>query len=316
MTAILLMAALLSLPSFAKVNWILKILGKRSDGFHEILTLYQTVDLKDGLELQVLDQPVIQLEVNGRSPGPVRENLVLRAASLLREHVSGTKGVFIRLKKRVPMSAGLGGGSSNAAVTLMALNQLWEAGLSLSQLAELGGRLGSDVPFFLWGGSALGEGRGEIITPLPDNAERELLLVHPGMSISTSEAYGLEMWGSWTPEAVLTSRGAASKMQNFREAVENFKCSPALLENDFETPLFKKYPLLQRVRQILAEAGCEKILLCGSGSTLLAISSAEGRLRAAEAVERNDLGRVFHCRTLGRNAYRREFKRSGLKFPE
>jgi 4-diphosphocytidyl-2-C-methyl-D-erythritol kinase len=175
-----------STPAPAKINWTLEVLGRRPDGYHEVRTVLQTVDLCDWVRVSpaadlelVLTGPVGQ----GGAPlaaVPPSENLAYRAAALLRDRAGArAPGARIELEKAVPPGAGLGGGSSDAAATLRALDRLWGLGLPLSELARPGAQLGADVPFFLFGGTALGRGRGDEVTPLPDVPSRSLLLVVP-----------------------------------------------------------------------------------------------------------------------------------------
>jgi 4-diphosphocytidyl-2-C-methyl-D-erythritol kinase len=175
-----------STPAPAKVNWTLEVLGRRPDGYHEVRTVLQTIELCD----QVRVSPAAGLELVLRGPAgqagpppvemPAAENLAYRAAVLLRGRVGGPAlGARIELEKTIPAGAGLGGGSSDAAATLRALDRLWGLGLSPDELARLGAQLGADVPFFIFGGTALGRGRGDEVTPLPDVPSQRLLLVVP-----------------------------------------------------------------------------------------------------------------------------------------
>lgn len=141
----------LSVPSFAKINWALKILGKRSDGYQQIRTIYQTIDLSEEIVLETTSDPVIQLEVQGRKVARGEDNLLYQTADLLRKTAGSQAGIRIKLKKKIPVGAGLGGGSSNAAVALLALNQLWDCKMDEKELVELAGQLGADVPFFFCG---------------------------------------------------------------------------------------------------------------------------------------------------------------------
>src|SRR4030042_6633058 len=163
----------------AKINLVLEVLGKRDDGYHELRSLVQTISLCDVISLEPTD--VISLECSE----PVlqtSDNLAIRAAELLRQVSGCQKGARIKLQKRIPWGAGLGGGSSDAATTLVALNRLWELKLKTSELIELAARLGSDVPFFIHGGAGLVEGRGEKVTPLEAVAPRWFVLLIPPLS--------------------------------------------------------------------------------------------------------------------------------------
>ncbi len=301
----------LTLPCFAKVNWILKILGRRKDGFHQLRTLYQTVELRDEIALTATRNATISLEVQGQPVPADPSNLVYRAAELLRES-TGRSGVGVRLllRKRIPVGAGLGGGSSNAAVTLLGLNQLWNCGLSDRELSLLAEKLGSDVPFFLVGGMALGEGRGEIVSPLPDPpATEDLILLFPRRSISTRDAYQIKDWGLWKGEEVLTKDPAETTIQRFcalgTERIQDF------LENDFETALFKRYSFLRKAAEALRRVGCERVMLCGSGSTVMGLGQPPNWVESSKG-SLSKCGEVFPCKTISRRRYQAILHKAGL----
>ncbi|MGZ5429246.1 MAG: 4-(cytidine 5'-diphospho)-2-C-methyl-D-erythritol kinase, partial [Thermoanaerobaculia bacterium] len=182
----------LTLESFAKVNRSLHVLGKRSDGYHEIDTIFQTVDLSDRIDFLEGEEgsEEVSLTIEGADLPADSRNLILRAASALRERTGTRRGARIHLSKKIPIGGGLGGGSSNAAATLLGLSALWNLQLSDPDLEALAASLGSDVPFFLLGGRARGTGRGEILEPLADGPEEWLVLVFPRFSLSTAVVYG------------------------------------------------------------------------------------------------------------------------------
>ena len=172
----------------AKINWTLDVLGKRPDGYHEIRSIMQTIDVNDTLVFEPADELTITVEGDdGLIDTPREENLAFRAAELLRGRAGHRAGTHIRLAKGIPVAAGLGGGSSDAAATLRGLRALWEVDISDEALAELGARLGSDVPFFLRGGTALVSGRGEIIEPLPDAQAEEVEIAPPPLRVLTDK---------------------------------------------------------------------------------------------------------------------------------
>ncbi|MBC7796415.1 MAG: 4-(cytidine 5'-diphospho)-2-C-methyl-D-erythritol kinase, partial [Pyrinomonadaceae bacterium] len=176
-----------TVPAFAKINWDLRVLGRRDDGFHEICTIFQTVSLCDYLTFNRADELTLTCDV---STVPVDEsNLVLKAANALREKFQIKKGAKIHLEKRIPSPGGLGGGSSNAAIALLALSKLWEIEVSRDDLSSIGATIGADVPFFLYGGTAFGSGLGTRIETLPDVQKKLLLIVTPYENVSTAEAY-------------------------------------------------------------------------------------------------------------------------------
>ncbi|MFZ4794631.1 MAG: 4-(cytidine 5'-diphospho)-2-C-methyl-D-erythritol kinase, partial [Blastocatellia bacterium] len=178
----------MTVSSRAKINWTLEVLGKRPDGYHELRTLLQTVDLADTLTLTPVDSGI---SIGCDHPEvPLDErNLVHRAARLLLEHTGIERGVRIEITKRIPTAAGLGGGSSNAAVTLLALCQLWDLDLKLSELVTLGSRIGADVPFFFFGGTCLGVGRGDEVYPVGEITADFMLLVNGGILVPSGDVY-------------------------------------------------------------------------------------------------------------------------------
>ncbi len=303
----------LSVPSFAKINWTLNILGKRSDGYQQIRTIYQTVDLSEELVFETTSTRKIELEVEGRHVATGKDNLLFKSADLLRKTAGSQAGIRITLKKRIPVGAGLGGGSSNAALALLALNQLWDCKIGEKKLLELAGQLGSDVPFFLVGGTAVGWGRGTEVVPLPDlPQEKSFLLLYPHLEISSSEAYSLGKWGTYSGTGILTREWAETTMRALLRAVGPKGEGCSFLENDFEDVLFPHFPVLVGAREALKKAGCEQVMLCGSGSTLLGFGSAKQVKKAASVITREGIGETFFCRTLSRKKYRQVLMNSGL----
>ena len=181
----------LSLPSFAKINWRLRILGRRPDGYHEVETILQTISLHDDLHFEIDGGGGISLSCDEPDIPADDQNLVVRAASALRERFDVDAGVRVRLEKKVPAKAGLGGGSSNAAVSLLALTRLWNIEATPAELLEIAATLGADVPFFLVGGCVEATGIGATISPLPDTSVdvAHLIVITPNASISTAKAY-------------------------------------------------------------------------------------------------------------------------------
>ncbi len=210
----------------------------------------------------------------------------------------------ISLLKQIPVGAGLGGGSSNCAVALLALNQLWKCNLKDQELMQLGAGLGSDVAFFFRGGTALGSGRGEQLLELPDDLPRtSLILLYPKFEIATKMAYGLGNWGLWEGEPVLTKQHLDNTIQRFQNAVKQGWLSSDYLENDFEDVLLRRYTRLAEAGESLTDAGCERVMLCGSGSTLLGMAQPEQIEAIARAISERQIGEVFLCHTLSRNEY-------------
>jgi 4-diphosphocytidyl-2-C-methyl-D-erythritol kinase len=265
--------------AYAKVNWVLEVLQRRPDGYHEVRTVLQTIDLRDTLELEPAAD--LCLEAKGEGLPPAEENLVMRAARLLRERADGLPGARMRLSKAIPVAAGLGGGSSDAAAALRGLNQLWGLELPQQALEDIAASLGSDVPFFIHGGTARAEGRGERITPLPDVPPQELVVALPPLTLADKTR---RMYSLLTP-ADYTDGSAARRLA---DAVrEGKRVADEHLLNAFDGPAFRTFPELERLRRALLEAGARSVHLAGSGPSLftLAADAAQRERLAGAALE-------------------------------
>jgi 4-diphosphocytidyl-2-C-methyl-D-erythritol kinase len=290
----------LTVNSFAKVNLGLKLLRRRADGFHELRTVFQTIDLCDRLTFCLRQDHRIVLECNDPRLPVNSENLALRAARLALAHARPRRGVSIFLEKNIPVGAGLGGGSSNAATTLLTLNQLFKLDLKPNQLAALAASLGSDVSFFLIGGRAFGRGRGDLLHPLPDLKPVALLVACPGVRIATRDAYRkASLW--------LTKNHPPHNMARFDLEVFERESAFRLFENDFENVLFPKYPELRRLKSSLLAGGARSAQMTGSGSAVfgvypsqLAARRAEKKLQSSPSISRLS---TFVARSLPRFQY-------------
>jgi 4-diphosphocytidyl-2-C-methyl-D-erythritol kinase len=285
----------LCLPAFAKINACLHILGRRSDGYHELRTIFETISLRDTLRFSLLPRPAIELECDDATIPAGRENVVWRAAALMRRRLRMRSGVSIRLEKRIPVERGLGGGSSDAAVTLLGVMRLARRELPAEELLSLAAKLGSDVPFFLFGGRALGIGRGDEIYPLPEAPKRAVLLISPAsISVSTREAY------KWVA-AGLTKNREDSRLKRFCALCWSEQGGP--LGNDFEGVVFRRHPRLARIKRALLRYGAAEAALAGSGSAVFGIFPTPAKARRAAQQFPND--QVFVAETLSRDEYRR-----------
>jgi len=261
----------MTVRSFAKINLGLEIVGRRPDGYHDIRTLFQTVTLAD--ELDIAPAPDGRFELSGDDPSIAWDasNLVARAARLLRAETGTGRGARTAVRKTVPAGRGLGGGSSNAAAALVALDRFWDLGLGTARLAPLAGRLGADVPFFLHGGLCLGEGIGDRLTPLPDLAPLPCLFVVPPYPIPTPSIYA-------GVDPALTSPGKVSKIERFLGSGDF-----GLLENDLERVIFRAHPELERWTCFFRERGALVSQVSGSGSAVYGLfpdtASAEAARR-------------------------------------
>jgi 4-diphosphocytidyl-2-C-methyl-D-erythritol kinase len=247
--------------SFAKVNLGLEVLKKREDDYHEIRTLFQTIDLFDVLEFRTVATNTIRLLGNDETVPWNEDNLIFKAVQLLQDRFNLSQGIEVRVTKNIPPGRGLGGGSSNAALALYALNKIWSLNLSKKGLMELGKTIGADVPYFLEGGLCLGAERGDKITPLGDLAPLSCLLVLPSFSISTSSVYG-------DFEFTLTSRDKDSKIIKF--LTDRNIC---FLENRLEETIFSPYPQLRDIKNLFQRLGSELSLVSGTGSAVFGLFS-------------------------------------------
>lgn len=242
--------------AFAKVNRSLLVLGRRADGYHELDTTFQAVGLADRLTFEVAEGLALDVDDPSVPAGP--ENLVLRAARALADAAGLRPRAAIKLEKRIPSGGGLGGGSSDAAVALLALSVLWGLDLPKERLEELGAALGSDVPFFLHGGTARGRGRGERILPLPDLPPQGVVLVMPPFPVATPDVFralGAPAWDGARPADPDGPAEAAWPVDR----------------NDLEAVAEELHPALRAVRQALAGAGATQARLSGSGSTVFGL---------------------------------------------
>ena len=249
--------------AYAKVNLYLDIIKKRSDGYHEVRTVIQTVSLADELIFEEKSSGISVICDSTDLPC-TEENLAYKAAKLLIDYRGINKGISITLKKKIPLFAGLGGGSSNAATTIKSLNKLWHLNLNKEEQLNLAGKLGSDVAFFITGGTVLAEGRGERLVSTLPTPDLWVIILKPDFSISTPWAYS-----RWKPEM-------ANKNPNFQIFLENLKkgtfLEKKLLYNSFEDIVENDYPLIKNIKDILRKEGIKDNLLSGSGSAVFGLT--------------------------------------------
>ena len=269
------------------------MLGKRDDGFHELFTVFQTISLADELSFEADDR--LKLVCNDPAVPVDDTNLIVRAARAL----DPGRGARITLTKRIPMGGGLGGGSSNAAVALIGMNRLWDLGNSLDDLAIIGAKLGSDVPFFLSGGTALGMGRGERIEELPDFAASHLILVTPDVQVPTAGAYAR------LNAENLTNYALNRILRVCRSEAESPDFLRRALINDFEPTVFAAFPEIRRAKQKLIELGASRALLSGSGASVFGFfDKEETRQAALKALDNEVNWRKFAVAAVSRSEYR------------
>ena len=274
----------------AKINLILRILDRRPDGFHNLWSIMQTVALEDEVCIKLCaDRPGIQLRCDATQLATNHSNLVYHAAAVVLARAQQSIGLDIELRKRIPMGAGLGGGSSDAAATIIGLNNLLRLEWSPKQMADVGQSLGSDVPFFLFAPSACVAGRGETVQPVVVEGARWVVLVNPGFEVDTKWAY---------QELASTRTTVTPLSRAQRELDGQSKMSWAQLiaaaENDFEAPVFSAHGRLREIKRSLQAYGAEIALLSGSGATVFGVFSHETLARRAQAqFVKDDFMKVF-----------------------
>ncbi|MBI4495615.1 MAG: 4-(cytidine 5'-diphospho)-2-C-methyl-D-erythritol kinase [Deltaproteobacteria bacterium] len=261
----------MNLPSPAKVNLHLQILDRRSDGFHEIQTILQRIDLADEVDVRLQG---VGLEVIGEGePVPSGlENLAGRAAQAFLEECGIRTGVRIQLKKRIPVAAGLGGGSSNAASVLLLLNELLQAGWGEERLRELGTRIGADVPFFLFPGPAIGRGKGERLEAVELPRPLFFLLAIPPFRIET-------VWAYAAYDRALKRKEEAVKIEKFYPTLADLL---PVLRNDLQEPVFRRFPQIAGLKQELLARGAAGALMSGSGPVSFGLFAGRGEAEHAE----------------------------------
>ena len=283
-----------TLRALAKVNLDLRVLGARPDGYHEIRTVFQTISLADIIDVEFTRARDTIIEIDGAD---IPDNLIAKAAALALDAMRVSARIRFRLRKRIPMGAGLGGGSSDAAAVLLALPALAARRLPLPQTMELAAGLGSDVPFFLLGGAAVALGRGTELYPLPDSPPRPALLVAPGLHVSTPAAYR-----ALAPR--LTSESQQNKIVSFQSLVwgELGDNSYARGSNDFEAVVFEQFPQLAAIKRRLVKLGADPAMMTGSGSALFGLFRTREQVNQAAMTFRQE--NVFSVSLVSRARYR------------
>jgi 4-diphosphocytidyl-2-C-methyl-D-erythritol kinase len=306
------------LKSLAKINLDLRVLAKRPDGFHNLRTVFQTVSLADIIDIEF--ESARKTEITIADALAIPDNLILRAAHAAMDAMKIHGRIRFTLQKTIPMGAGLGGGSSNAASVLLALPVLAGRTLPIQTMVEIGAQLGSDVPFFLAGGTALALDRGTELYDLPDIAPEPILLVSPSVHVSTGPAYSALGRG-------LTFTGLSSSINSFQAFVRalgqgrSAMAASAFSANDFETVVFKQYPQLRKIADRLrglrvsrdAASGDAALRMTGSGSTFFALfSSKEERTRAERMLDGDRVFKgcgIVEANLVSAKAYRRMWRR-------
>jgi 4-diphosphocytidyl-2-C-methyl-D-erythritol kinase len=281
----------LSLESPAKINLFLDILRKREDGYHQIVSLMQAVDLCDELDLERRGGG-ITIQCDDPACPSDESNLAFKAAQLLLREARSNDGVGVLIKKKIPIAAGLGGGSSNAAAALWGINRLFGFNLSDAKLCTLASRIGSDVPFFLHAGQALVTGRGEEIKPKSIFKDYWLVLVCPNFKVSTQ-------WAYQNFKISLTKVGKGINLDDLENRYRFFEALPHFA-NDLEAVVSARYPVIQRIKEVLVSSGAVKSSMSGSGPTVYGVFEQEPEAEeVAESFSRSEQDwRVFLTRPI------------------
>lgn len=287
-----------------KVNLILRVLERRPDSYHNVWSVMQAFDFSDTVIVETDGGQGIRMTCEGADLPTDSTNLACRAAERALARLGRRQGIRLVVRKRLPVAAGVGGGSSDAAATIRALAILLETGWSREDMAAIGGEVGSDVPFFFYGPTALVEGRGERVCPLQLEGERWLLLVNPGIAIPTAWAYG-KLAAARTNRAHPPERLPHFELDPVTGAPPVVKWPDLLplVGNDFAPVMEAEYPVLGEIRLLLGARGAEAAMLSGSGSTVFSLFADERSARAAaEGLDRRSGWRVWVTRTQGRPA--------------
>ena len=279
------------LRATAKINLALDVLGRREDGYHEVRMVMQMVGMYDRLTLlPERGRPGVRLETNLSYLPTGGSNLVVKAAKLLMDEFGVTDGLSVRLDKFIPVAAGLAGGSTDAAMTLIGVNRIFRLGLTKEELMERGRGIGADIPYCILGGTALSEGIGEVLTPLPALPAMQILLCKPNISVSTRDVYGrLDLAGVGTHPDIDGMVGA------IRDGDAAGIVKSDRMVNVLEAVTAERYPVIRQIEQEMMEAGAVRAVMSGSGPTVFGVFFDKDKAEAARAVlrKRRPSARVF-----------------------
>ena len=285
----------ITLKALAKINLGLDVVRRREDGYHEVRMIMQTIHLYDLLEIQKIREPGIQI-VSNLSFLPVNENnLVYKAARLLQEEFALTDGISVKLTKRIPVAAGMAGGSTDAAAMLYAMNQLYDLGLSRRELMKRGVQIGADVPYCLMRGTALAEGIGEKLTQLPPMIKCPVLIAKPSISVSTRFVYQNLKLDEQTNHPDIDAL-----MKDIRE--KDFDGVCAHMGNGLESVTIPNYPVIAEIKQQMMRSGAKASMMSGSGPTVFGLfEDGETAKRALREMKRSGLAKQVYLTTIYNN---------------
>ena len=285
----------ISLKALAKINLGLDVLGKREDGYHEVRMVMQTIHLYDRVEIKKTRSPHIHVETNLYYLPVNEDNLVYRAAKLMKDEFQIKEGVRIVLQKFIQVAAGLAGGSSDAAAVLVGMNRIFNLGLKQNKLMELGLKIGADVPFCIMRGTALAEGIGEKLTALPPMPKCPVLIAKPAISVSTKAVYeGLKLYdGMEHPDIDGVIEGIQQK---------DLKGVASHMGNILETVTIPMYPVIEDIKKLMLENGALNAMMSGSGPTVFGLFPNEKEIRRAyEALKQSGLAKNVYTSDIHNN---------------
>ena len=285
----------ISLKALAKINLGLDVLGKREDGYHEVRMVMQTIHLYDRVEIKKTRSPHIHVETNLYYLPVNEDNLVYRAAKLMKDEFQIKEGVRIVLQKFIPVAAGLAGGSSDAAAVLVGMNRIFNLGLKQNKLMELGLKIGADVPFCIMRGTALAEGIGEKLTALPPMPKCPVLIAKPAISVSTKAVYeGLKLYDGMEPPDI---DGVMEGIQQ-----KDLKGVASHMGNILETVTIPMYPVIEDIKKLMLENGALNAMMSGSGPTVFGLFPNEKEIRRAyEALKQSGLAKNVYTSDIHNN---------------
>lgn len=275
----------ISKNAYAKINLGLDVLKRRPDGYHEVKMVMQTVDIYDTLTFNVSDQPGIVLNMDNNELSTGSDNLICKAAGKLLEESGIKQGVEVFLEKRIPVAAGMAGGSADAAATLLGLNELFELGYSREELQKIGVKLGADIPYCLMGGTVLSEGIGEVLTKLPSPPQCTLLIAKPDINVSTKYVYENLHADSLAYHPDIDGMIAAIKEGDLSGITDR-------LGNVLETVTVREYPVINEIKTLMKDEGAKGALMSGSGPTVFGIfADAKAAKNAAKEIAIEELAK-------------------------
>lgn len=282
--------------SYAKVNLTLEVSNIRPDGYHDIDSIVQIINIEDELSISKADAGSIDVITNAKGIPSGRENIVYKAAEAFFCGTGIKSGAVFRLNKKIPSQAGLGGGSGNAAAAIMGLNQLYDAGLSSNEMAVIASSVGSDAPLFVYGGTVRMQGRGELIKKLSDAPEMHIVVVKPDVGVSTGWAYSEMDRHTGRERRIVSDNVECGIESNDRKSVVSG------LWNDFDPVISDALPVVKNIKDSLMDLGAENAMLSGSGSAVFGIFESNYKAELAASHLRSSFKHVYVAKTLGRKA--------------